>query len=286
VLLYAAEDALDIVRRRLLGIANAAGVSFRSLEVHVITVPTLRLDVAVDRERLDKTVDAMHPRLVVLDPFVRLHRLDENVAADVAPLLAYLRALQRQHQAAVLLVHHSRKGASHVRAGQALRGSSELHAWGDSNLYLRRQGDALLLSIEQRAAASMADLSLELGGEEQSLALRVVDAPPIADAETEQSLAERIVAVLAQATVPMSWRELREACRVRSSTLGDMLRTLEQEQTITRSNAGFALARPRPSVSASPHALHTTGNGNRKRSTHDLPGKTEAGSAGVQPAKG
>jgi hypothetical protein len=26
-----------------------------------------------------------------------------------------------------------------MRAGQALRGSSEFHAWGDSNLYLRRE---------------------------------------------------------------------------------------------------------------------------------------------------
>ena len=28
-----------------------------------------------------------------------------------------------------------------MRAGQALRGSSEFHAWGDSNLYLRRDAD-------------------------------------------------------------------------------------------------------------------------------------------------
>jgi len=31
------------------------------------------------------------PRFVVIDPFVRLHRIDENTASEVAPLLAYLR---------------------------------------------------------------------------------------------------------------------------------------------------------------------------------------------------
>jgi RecA-family ATPase len=46
----------------------------------------------------------------------------------VAPLLAYLRTLQRQHQPAVLVVHHARKSAGRMRAGQALRGSSEFHA--------------------------------------------------------------------------------------------------------------------------------------------------------------
>src|SRR5215472_13819806 len=44
VLLYAAEDAWYIVRQRLEGIACAAGVSLESLDIHVITVPSLRLD--------------------------------------------------------------------------------------------------------------------------------------------------------------------------------------------------------------------------------------------------
>src|SRR5215467_2666780 len=44
VLLYAAEDAWHIVRQRLECIAIAASLDFDSLNVHVITVPTLRLD--------------------------------------------------------------------------------------------------------------------------------------------------------------------------------------------------------------------------------------------------
>jgi hypothetical protein len=94
----------------------------------------------------------VRPLLLVLDPFVRLHRIDENASSEVAPLLAYLRELQRRFALAVALVHHARKGAGTVRGGQALRGSSELHAWGDSNLYLRRIDDRLFLSIEHRAA--------------------------------------------------------------------------------------------------------------------------------------
>jgi len=85
---------------------------------------------------------------------VRLHRIDENASGEVAPLLAYLRTLQRQHHLAVLVVHHARKSAGRMRAGQALRGSSEFHAWGDSNLYLRRSGGELTLTVEHRAAPS------------------------------------------------------------------------------------------------------------------------------------
>src|SRR5208283_1997593 len=137
VLLYPAEDALHVVRQRL--------------------------DLEADRARLEETVATLKPRLLILDPFVRLHRIDENVSGEVAPLLAFLRELQRRHATAIAVVHHARKGAGTVRAGQALRGSSEFHAWGDSNLYLRRDSDdRIALSVEHRAAAAIAGITLEL----------------------------------------------------------------------------------------------------------------------------
>src|SRR6266404_8567384 len=74
VLLYAAEDALHVVRRRLEGICAAAGVALAELDVQVITAPTVRLDLEADRRALDDTVAKLQPRLLVLDPFVRLHR--------------------------------------------------------------------------------------------------------------------------------------------------------------------------------------------------------------------
>ncbi len=154
VLLFPAEDSLAVVRQRLEGIAAAAQVSFASLPVQVITAPSLRLDTATDRLRLSQTVQAQHPVLLVLDPLIRLHRVDENDATQIAALLSYLRELQRQFQLAVLLVHHARKDSQSSRPGQALRGSSELHGWGDSNLYLRRKGSQLTLSTEHRAAPS------------------------------------------------------------------------------------------------------------------------------------
>lgn len=287
VLLYAAEDALDVVRRRLAGIAAVAGVSFAALDVHVITAPTLRLDTNPDRQLLRATVAAIRPRLLVLDPFVRLHRIDENAAAEVAPLLAYLRELQREHDVAVMLVHHARKGAGRVRAGQALRGSSELHAWGDSNLYLRRNGDDLVLGIEHRAAPSLDDLCLALGGHDDDVALQVVDASDVQQrAEPLQPLPERVVDVLATATQPMTWRELRSACRVRGATLGETLRALELDHAITRSKRGYCLARSDAAASVSNGSLQPAGSGSGKQHSSDLPGETEAGSAEVQPAEG
>ena len=108
VLLYAAEDALHVVRARLEGICRLAGVSFERLDVHAITAPRVRLDLDGDRQRLERTVADLRPVLLVLDPFVRLHRVDENAANEVAPILAYLRKLQHRAAEAANLVSRSR----------------------------------------------------------------------------------------------------------------------------------------------------------------------------------
>ena len=245
VLLYAAEDALHIVRRRLDGICAAAGLAIAELDVQVITAPTLRLDLDADRARLDETIARLKPRLLVLDPFVRLHRIDENVSGEVAPLLAFLRELQRRHGLAVIVVHHARKGAGNMRAGQALRGSSEFHAWGDSNLYLRRDGDELTLSVEHRAAAAMPAVTLELAERAKAIALEVVERKPHpAQAATPRSIDERITAALAEAGHPLPSADLRARCRVRAATLYERLAAMTTDGRIVRAPDGYRLVEP------------------------------------------
>jgi AAA domain len=237
VLLFAAEDALHIVRRRLEGISAAAGVALANLDIQVITAPTVRLDLDADRRNLAETVARLQPRLLILDPFVRLHRIDENASGEVAPLLAYLRELQRRHDVAVLVVHHAKKGGGGVRAGQALRGSSEFHAWGDSNLYLRRDGDDLSLSVEHRAAASMTPITIELAQRGTALALEVVDRRD--PATPPSSLDERITATLAGADAALPFAELRACCRVRATTLYERLAVLAETGRVVKTDDGY-----------------------------------------------
>jgi RecA-family ATPase len=242
VLLYAAEDAQHIVRARLEGICAAASCELAALDVQVITAPTLRLDLERDRERLACTVEALRPRLLILDPFVRLHRIDENSSGEVAPILAYLRELQRRDDLAVLVVHHAKKSSGTLRAGQALRGSSEFHAWGDSNLYLRRTASgALTLTVEHRAAASLPGIALELTEHGAALALTVLEKPD-APAPTPASIDERITAALAAAGRSVPLGELRQLCRVRHATLHERLHALTGAGHLLHDAAGYRLA--------------------------------------------
>jgi hypothetical protein len=263
VLLFPAEDSLAVVRQRLEGIASAAQVAFTSLPVEVITAPSLRLDTAVDRQRLADTVQNLHPILLILDPLIRLHRLDENDASQIAALLSYLRELQRQFQLAVLLVHHARKDSNSSRPGQALRGSSELHGWGDSNLYLRRKGSQLTLSTEHRAAPSQDHIPLELTQTGSAVALTVLEGQPACQSNTEATPVQRVRAALAQLQEPVfSVQQLRKLCAIRTETLCTALDELTQQGELSRNAKGYQLNLSFP-VS---RPIDPQGNGNGKRS--------------------
>lgn len=130
-LIFMAEDATTDVKRRLSGICRHREIDLTQIPLHVITAPALRLDLERDQELLSATVEHFKPRFLLLDPFVRLHRIDENNAGSVSPLLGFLRELQREHGTAIMVTHHSRKNSSKAtHAGQGLRGSGDLHAWG------------------------------------------------------------------------------------------------------------------------------------------------------------
>src|SRR5688572_16727523 len=84
-LLYMAENAAPVVKARLAGICRHRGLDLTKLDIHRITAAALRLDRIQDQTRLRDAVACYKLRLLVLDPFVRLHRIDENDAGHVSP---------------------------------------------------------------------------------------------------------------------------------------------------------------------------------------------------------
>jgi hypothetical protein len=237
VLVYLAEDALTVVRERVEGMARHRGLELAGVDLHVITVPALRLDREPHRQRLLETVRRLRPRLLLLDPLVRLHGIDENSATEVAGLLAYFRALQRQLDLSVILVHHTRKNvAGGVAAGQGLRGSSDLHAFGDSNLYLRRVRERLVLLSEHRAAPASPAVTLELvTSDATSTHLEVVTEAP---ADRPGKLQQQLLACLVPGK-ELTRAKLRDLLSVQNQRLGEALETLERAGKIRRSPAGW-----------------------------------------------
>lgn len=257
VLLFPAEDSLAIVRKRLEGIAVAAGITLEPLPIEVITAPTLRLDMEQDRQRLNEAVKRLQPTLLILDPLIRLHRIDENDATQIAGLLSFLRELQRNHGVAVLLVHHARKDSRGSRPGQALRGSSELHGWGDSNLYMRGHKNQLTLWTEHRAAASLDPIALELKQQDQALALSIQKAEQAVE-KTKPTKTQKILQALEEQDQPVSLHRLREHSSMRTSTVSEILKELIEKGDVHHGPSGYQL---NPLTRFRPMDTQGTGNG-------------------------
>ena len=220
MLIYLAEDALSQVRQRLEVTARHRGLGLEDLALYAITASHLRLDQDSDRAKLENTVRRLKPALLLLDPLVRLHQLDENDARSVAALLSYLRTLQREQQVAVLLVHHARKNGG--AAGLALRGSSDLWAWGDSNLYLKRSEGSVTLTVEHRSAAAMAPVSVSLVADDpQRVHLEVQGAARPACPSPSENLPERLCEALRGGALTRT--QLRARLGIKNERLGTLL---------------------------------------------------------------
>jgi hypothetical protein len=207
------------------------------VQIYVITAPVLRLDRDRDRTRLLETARRLRPRLLVLDPLVRLHGIDENSASEVAALLAYFRSLQRLLDVSVILVHHTRKNATGgVAAGSGLRGSSDIHAFGDSNLYLRHVKERLVFATEHRAAPASPPIHLALvTTNPETIHLEVIaqhqDGEP-------GGLKEKVLDVLGGGVV-LTRARLRDRLAVKNERLGEVLESLEHSGRLRRTAAGW-----------------------------------------------
>ena len=108
---------------------------------------------------------AASAEIIVLDPLYSTHDQDENDTRAMAALCQSLLRLREASRAALVVVHHVRKSIGRYEIGSAFRGSSALHAVGDSYLLLTRpspQFNTIELRFQFRYAAPQPPRLLEL----------------------------------------------------------------------------------------------------------------------------
>jgi len=103
--------------------------------------------------------------VIILDPLYSTHDQDENDTRAMAALCQSLLRLRDASGAALVVVHHVRKSIGRHEIGSAFRGSSALHAVGDSYLLLTRpspQLPTIELRFQFRYAAAQPPRLLQL----------------------------------------------------------------------------------------------------------------------------
>jgi RecA-family ATPase len=103
--------------------------------------------------------------IIILDPLYSTHDQDENDTRAMAALCQSLTRLREASRAALIVAHHVRKSIGRYEIGSAFRGSSALHAVGDSYVLLTRpspQFNTVELRFQFRYAAQQPPRLLQL----------------------------------------------------------------------------------------------------------------------------
>jgi hypothetical protein len=241
VLFYGAEGTLSALRSRFDGLALARGFDINKLDVYLLDSPVVQLDSAADLRRLCMAIEQCQPRLLVLDPFVRMMgRVDENSSSEVSVVLGALRTIQRKYDMAVLVVHHARKSPA-THPAQAFRGSSDFAAWSDSNLFLARRSKYLLLTLEHRSARSPDPIQLRFEQEPAPHLVAIQHSSPEPEPTATGPLEKAIQQELATVAQPLSTVDLRNRLRRRKCDVVAALEALRVAGMVCRTNNGWHL---------------------------------------------
>ena len=238
VLIFCAEDDEASIKTRLQILCGSRGITLADLDLRVIRTGRLNLCDGFQFEVLARIVAQEKPSLLVLDPFVRVFSGNEDDSSQVSRVLGLLRKLQRETGTSILLVHHFRKGGSGT-GGAYLRGSGDLHAWGDSNLYMRPCGvNRSSIHIEHRGHPTPTPFLIELSGE--PLRLRRVELPDKPEAPV-QSVRDRILKILGDHEEGIGRGDLRELLGMNNKRVGDELEALRVDGLVDTADRKWML---------------------------------------------
>ena len=141
---------------------------------------------------------------------------------------------------AVILVHHMSK-KHRAQLGQALRGSGDLHAFGDCNAYLVKKDNKLFLSVEHRFAPASEPIHLTLVSNDDRANTHLEFAGNSHDTHHNIPLTEAVRLTLADAEKPLTRVALRKILGVNNQRLGLALCDLENNRTAERGPNGWTL---------------------------------------------
>src|SRR5437899_2287073 len=150
--------------------------------------------------------------VIVIDPLYSTHDQDENDTRAMAALCQALVRLRDASKAALIVVHHVRKSAGRHELGSAFRGSSALHAVGDSYLLLARPSPQIpTVELRFQFCYAAAAPSLLVSLDPDALLFSASVSPPPALATSRRKVEPADVQLALQAAgSPSAFNRLRQ----------------------------------------------------------------------------
>lgn len=227
-----------------------------TLPIYFINQQGFNLLDPIYRKALEKVVEETEPILLILDPLYLMFDGDVNSAKDLNPVLNWLLDLKWEYNLGIVVIHHMNKNGKSQRGGQRLLGSTTLHGWVESALYISidnkeeqeaedimKPGSPVSLSIERefRGAGIYPNVKLSLVmGEFGDYFYSVRFGSEEMDANSK--IKSAIISVLEMSTHPVSLRKLMAQLGVGRKKLEALIDELEAANLVRKSRRGLQLA--------------------------------------------
>lgn len=210
----------------------------------------LRIDTDEGIERAFEMIGENALDVIFIDTLIRVHRLDENVAGDMAQLFTRLRELKRRvreelgRALTIVLIHHAPKPRMFGNAAETMaRGSGDILGQVDVGLYLTKasSGQVLVTFSKNRWGPEGTKFLVNVDGGEEHL--RLLYAGEAADALTKAERARTYVcdALGAAPDCELTRNQLQKgsiAAKVSTRTLDDALKAMKAADEVTTRKEG------------------------------------------------
>lgn len=150
VLIISAEDSMDVVLMRLNAFVEGHGWDRTRVlgNLHLFATTDVTLSSAIWQQHIIDEAKRIDAGMIILDPFAELIQGDENSNSEIRPIVKFLRALGRQTNAAVVVVHHAGKQGQDKRTLDRIRGASALPSAARSILFFDFQPNGAGVAVE------------------------------------------------------------------------------------------------------------------------------------------
>lgn len=217
----------------------------RDLPIFMVNQTGFTLDNPANLVAIEELIDKIRPVAIQLDPLYLMFSGDVNSAQELNPVLVWCLYIKQTYNCSVMLIHHYNKGAKEgQRSGQRMLGSTTLHGWVESAIYVEVQdpkdGAAVItLDREFRGAGMYSKVDLHLTQGEYGTSDYSVK---IADHQTtEDDLEDQILIIMGSNSDLMSKSALSKALGVSRRTIDGAVDQMIKNGVVTRRGERYGL---------------------------------------------
>jgi hypothetical protein len=152
VLIIDEENPQNVVNERWSKLLRGRNIKSEDLEsnVKMLSLKGINLSHANYIQAFDQLLDSYKPNLVIIDTLVRVHSGNENDAADMAKFFKPFKEWTTKYSCSFLFSHHKGKqGNFFGGSSNRFRGSTEIQAFCDTHLDLKKIDDAGRIRVTQ-----------------------------------------------------------------------------------------------------------------------------------------